>query len=433
MKDRIRIIEKDLDLNNNFFINCVCKQYDTIKFIFHIFMDGEVADLTDCIFRLQAKKGDGLPYVNNKSENISVNGNIVTIDNDNQLTARAGDTVAEVVITDNEGHMKTTFDIRLNIIGSAIDGLVNSEATITILDTLEEKLNRIDNIGTVLDEASIVKNELENNTSIANKASESLNSLIPTGTTLKNTLEPLITNGTTLKTDLDTANTLAEHNIEELNKLGDVTDLAEKVETNTNLIAELNQNDTDIKATIGTETIGTTATTLKGAIKEVKGIADNNTTQLNDIVKYPKMQYTSNITTTILKSVSGGSANWTSPQWNLKKYDTNYFIENDNTLITIKQSGLYIINLAINLNVSNGANFSIKLIKNYGDTGVEEIAYENKLATSVSTRINLCTTCYINQNETLKALIYHEGQSDVNLVCGYGFPMISVTKVGEMG
>lgn len=157
------------------------------------------------------------------------------------------------------------------------------------------------------------------------------------------------------------------------------------------------------------------------------------TTQLNAIVKYPKMQYTSNITTTILKSVSGGSANWTSPQWNLKKYDTNYFIENDNTLITIKQSGLYIINLAINLNVSNGANFSIKLIKNYGDTGVEEIAYENKLATSVSTRINLCTTCYINQNETLKALIYHEGQSDVNLVCGYGFPMISVTKVGEMG
>lgn len=46
---------------------------------------------------------------------------------------------------------------------------------------------------------------------------------------------------------------------------------------------ELNQNDTDIKATIGTETIGTTATTLKGAIKEVKGIADNNTTQLNDM------------------------------------------------------------------------------------------------------------------------------------------------------
>ncbi|WP_207706453.1 hypothetical protein, partial [Clostridium butyricum] len=151
-----------------------------------------------------------------------------------------------------------------------------------------------------------------------------------------------------------------------------------------------------------------------------------------DIVKYPKMQYTSNITTTILKSVLGGSVNWTSPQWNVKKYDTNYFIENDNTLITIKQSGLYMINLAIHIPVTN-ANVSIKLIKNYGDTGAEEIAYENKGASNNSTRINLYTICYINQNETLKALIYHEGQSDVNLVCGYGFPMISVTKVGEIG
>lgn len=48
---------------------------------------------------------------------------------------------------------------------------------------------------------------------------------------------------------------------------------------------ELNQNDTDIKATIGTEEMGTTVTTLKGAIKEVKGIADNNTTQLNARMK----------------------------------------------------------------------------------------------------------------------------------------------------
>lgn len=55
---------------------------------------------------------------------------------------------------------------------------------------------------------------------------------------------------------------------------------------------ELNQNDTDIKATIGTETIGTTATTLKGAIKEVKGIADNNTTQLNEKAnKYESIIY----------------------------------------------------------------------------------------------------------------------------------------------
>lgn len=40
---------------------------------------------------------------------------------------------------------------------------------------------------------------------------------------------------------------------------------------------ELSQNDTDIKTVIGTEEMGTTATTLKGAIAE-------NTTQLNEIM-----------------------------------------------------------------------------------------------------------------------------------------------------
>lgn len=58
---------------------------------------------------------------------------------------------------------------------------------------------------------------------------------------------------------------------------------------------ELNQNDTDIKAIIGTETMGTTVTTLKGAIKEVKGIADSNTTQLNQ--KVNKTDIVNNLTT----------------------------------------------------------------------------------------------------------------------------------------
>lgn len=44
---------------------------------------------------------------------------------------------------------------------------------------------------------------------------------------------------------------------------------------------ELSQNDTDIKTTIGTEEMGTTATTLKGAIAEHEEQINNNTTQLN--------------------------------------------------------------------------------------------------------------------------------------------------------
>lgn len=285
MQDRIRTIEKDLDLNNNFLVNCNCKQYDTIKFIFNMFMDGEVADLSDCIFRLQAKKGDGLPYINNNSDNISVIGNIVTIDNDNQLTARAGDTFAEVVITDKNGHMKTTFDIRLNIKSSAIDGLVDSEATITILDSLEEKLNKVDNIGTVLEEANTTEKSLNNLIPTGNILKDNLDSIIGTGSTLKNDLDTVVQSSSTLKDNLDIANILAESNIEELNKLGDVTDLAIQVQTNTNNISDLEADKTDILNAIGTTNMGTTATTLKGAIAEHEEQINNNTTQLSDMTK----------------------------------------------------------------------------------------------------------------------------------------------------
>lgn len=283
MQDRIRTIEKDLDLNNNFLVNCNCKQYDTIKFIFNMFMDGEVADLSDCIFRLQAKKGDGLPYINNNSDNISVIGNIVTIDNDNQLTARAGDTFAEVVITDKNGHMKTTFDIRLNIKSSAIDGLINSEATITILDSLEEKLNKVDNIGTVLEEANTTEKSLNNLIPTGNILKDNLDSIIGTGSTLKNDLDTVVQSSSTLKDNLDSVNTLAEHNIEELNKLGDVTDLAIQVQTNTNNISDLEADKTDILNAIGNAELQTTDKTIKGAINENKSdIGDIETLTTDD-------------------------------------------------------------------------------------------------------------------------------------------------------
>lgn len=295
MEDRIIKIEKDLDLNNNFLVNCNCKQYDTIKFIFNMYSDGVKVDLSDCIFRLQAKKGDGLPYVQNDIKYIKVSENTVTIDCDNQLTARAGDTVAEVVITDKDNHMKTSFDVRLSIKPSAIDGLVNSEATITILDTLEEKLNRIDDIGTVLEEANTIEKSLNNLIPTGNILKDNLDSIIGTGSTLKNDLDMVVQSSSTLKSNLDTANVLAEHNLEELNKLGDVTDLAKKVQTNTNNISSLETNKTDILNTIGTETMGTIATTLKGAIAE-------NTTQLNQIVnnKLDKTAYISKSTSLTL-------------------------------------------------------------------------------------------------------------------------------------
>lgn len=404
MQDRIRTIEKDLDLNNNFLVNCNCKQYDTIKFIFHMFMDGEVADLSDCIFRLQAKKGDGLPYINNNSDNISVIGNIVTIDNDNQLTARAGDTFAEVVITDKNGHMKTTFDIRLNIKSSAIDGLVDSEATITILDSLEEKLNKVDNIGTVLEEANTTEKSLNNLIPTGNILKDNLDSIIGTGSTLKNDLDTVVQSSSTLKDNLDIANILAESNIDELNKIGDVTDLAIQVQTNTNNISDLEADKTDILNAIGTTNMGTTATTLKGAIKEVKGIADSNTTQLKE--------NTQNINAINTKLNAQG----------IKKdeFDTTTLSLPDNTSTIIKsytvlESGTYFVIGNVSFN-SNSAGIR----KLHIDTSV--FPESNKFSNTVSpatggwTNINVGGIFNLNANDVINLKAMQTSGASLNIL-----------------
>ncbi|WP_242396621.1 hypothetical protein [Clostridium butyricum] len=425
-------LKANIDLKQNLNLYTTCKQLDSLNLILSVFDNSVQTNLTNYNVRLKAMKADKVPLVQEHT-GISISGNVITIETDEQFTTTSGKTLIELQFIDEvTGKKKATFNLVLIVVSTTLEverGI--SKATYTLLEELENKLDQASDFFENIEDAIVANNNLKKTISNSETAESNLETAITNANNKKNEVDEAITIATnkieeveqsiinannskteldasktiadTTKIDLDNANVQAEKNIEELNKLGDATDLAAKVQTNTENIS-----------------------------KNTKSI-ESLDAQMNDIVKYPKMQYTSNITTTILKSVSGGSANWTSPQWNVKKYDTNYFIENDNTSITIKQSGLYMINLAIHLNVSNGTNFSIKLIKNYGDTGAEEIAYENKVASNVSTRINLYTTCYINQNETLKALIYHEGQSDVNLVCGYGFPMISVTKVGEIG
>lgn len=306
----IRNLEIDLDIKQNLLVTINCKQLDNLNLKFNIWDNGQVADLSNYKCRLKALKSDQIPLIQNTD--ISISGNIVTAEADEQLTTTSGLVKTELQFIDKTtGKKKSTFNLNIKVISSTLEvDRTISKATITLLEELDNKLDQIEDIGDVLDEAKVVKTELEIDIATGNTAKSNLETATTNANTKKQEVNTAITNATTKiidvntsitnaqttktaldtsksnadisKSNLDTANTLAEHNIEELNKLGDVTDLAEKVETNTNLIAELNQNDTDMKTTIGTETMGTTATTLKGAIKEVKGIADNNTTQLNE-------------------------------------------------------------------------------------------------------------------------------------------------------
>nr|WP_321027016.1 viral A-type inclusion protein [Clostridium neonatale]DAW06020.1 MAG TPA: BppU domain protein [Caudoviricetes sp.] len=281
-----------LDINNKYDIELTCKQLDDIILKIIIYDKSLKADLSNYTCRLKAFKADQVPLIQNS--NITIDGNIVTIKANSQLTTTAGVVKAELqFINKTTSEKKSTFYLNIEVVASSLyvdSGL--STPTITLLQELDNKLDQIENIGTVLDEAITVKSELETNISTATKTKSDLATINTNATTTKNDLETLNTNAIQTKSDLDSANVLAgdnksdldiknalaTQNIQQMDSFGDVSTLVQNV-------TELKADKTEILNTIGDETIGTTATTLKGAIKEVKGIADNNTTQLNDLAQ----------------------------------------------------------------------------------------------------------------------------------------------------
>lgn len=302
-----------LDINNKYDIELTCKQLDDIILKIIIYDKSLKADLSNYTCRLKAFKADQVPLIQNS--NITIDGNIVTIKANSQLTTTAGVVKAELqFINKTTSEKKSTFYLNIEVVASSLyvdSGL--STPTITLLQELDNKLDQIENIGTVLDEAITVKSELETNISTATKTKSDLATINTNATTTKNDLETLNTNAIQTKSDLDSANVLAgdnksdldiknalaTQNIQQMDSFGDVSTLVQNV-------TELKADKTEILNTIGDETMGVTATTLKGAIAEVKRIADSNTTQLKENTQdIAKIKDTKTLELTLLNGWSG--------------------------------------------------------------------------------------------------------------------------------
>jgi hypothetical protein len=175
---------------------------------------------------------------------------------------------------------KSSFYIIFNVISSIfnVDGAV-STPTCTLLKQLENDLDRVENIGDVLEDAKDTRDDLIVKTDAANTSNENLVNSTSTADTTKNALDALNTNANTTKLALDTANTTAVtnknnldvanvqavKNYEALEQLGDATDLAKKVESQGSQLNDMENNkadDTDSNRT-------TTSKTVTGAINEL--------------------------------------------------------------------------------------------------------------------------------------------------------------------
>ncbi|MGN2369374.1 pyocin knob domain-containing protein [Clostridium cagae] len=300
-------LEIDVDLKENLIITATCKQLDDLNLIFNVWNNGEIADLTEHKCRLKAFKQDQIPLIQNTS--ININNNVVNIIADEQLTTTSGIVKVELqFINKNTGKKKSTFNIVFKVVQSILEVERSiSKATCTLLKEIDNKLDRIEDIGDVLEEAKEVRDtltsttipgatsinskletninnadvkitEIKNIISSASNKIEEVETSIINANTCREELDNSSTIATTNKENLDAANTLAEKNIEELNSLGNVTDLAKNVQTNTTDIANLKENVED------------NTSQLKDVENDIKNLDD---IKINKKVKY----YTSEETT----------------------------------------------------------------------------------------------------------------------------------------
>ncbi|NFS29025.1 hypothetical protein FDF12_03320 [Clostridium botulinum] len=304
-----------LDINNKYNVELVCKQLDDVILKIIVYDKNLPADLSNYNVRLKAFKVDQVPIIQNT--NIIIKDNIVTIKADKQLTTTEGIVKAELqFINKTTLEKKSTFYLEIEVVASvlAVDGTV-SIPTCTLLEELDNKLDEIENIGNVLEEAKVVRDDLEEKTITGTTLKTDLNTNIETGTQLKTDLTELIPQANKSKSDLDTSkinadlsNTtltettnnaeikkqeviseckVADEKIKQMNEFGDATEVVKDVtllkteittarDNETDLNTRLERDKTNILKTIGDLNILSTTekANLVSALNEILGITN---------------------------------------------------------------------------------------------------------------------------------------------------------------
>ena len=264
-------LKANIDLKQNLNLYTTCKQLDSLNLILSVFDNSVQTNLTNYNVRLKAMKADKVPLVQEHT-GISISGNVITIETDEQFTTTSGKTLIELQFIDEvTGKKKATFNLVLIVVSTTLEverGI--SKATYTLLEELENKLDQASDFFENIEDAIVANNNLKKTISNSETAESNLETAITNANNKKNEVDEAITIATnkieeveqsiinadnskteldesktiadTTKIDLDNANVQAEKNIEELNKLGDATDLAAKVQTNTENISKNNKS-----------------------------------------------------------------------------------------------------------------------------------------------------------------------------------------------
>ena len=235
----IQDLEFDIDLKRKTISKEYCKQNDTLNLIFNIYDNGEAVDLTGFTAILNCNINN-TNQVLIKNDGINIDYNKITIfDKDKYITCLGENATLEIVLSKDD-IQKTSFNISLEVDKSIMNTTGHlEEVVITALANLQEDLNKASATVQKLEEENTKANNNTNSLSTENTRSETnYNNL----KNINNNLSDLLEANSTAETNINnliTENNKATANIEAMQKLGDVTNLAQQVETNKENITEI--------------------------------------------------------------------------------------------------------------------------------------------------------------------------------------------------
>lgn len=371
-------LKTNLDLKNNFRTTVTCKQLDTLKLIIDIWDSGAKANLSGYRCRLKAVKSDDEILIQNTE--IEVVDNKVTILADTQLTNTSGNVEAELEFIDTDTNKKKhTFNLIIKVVASVLDverGI--SKSVITLLEELDDKLDRVEVVGDLLDEAKQINKKLETNTANGTTLNTNLENNITDATTIKNDLIDISNESTKLKDDLvganvsaninkielDKANKQAEINIETMSNFGDVTNLAQNVQANTTKLDKFTEDENGDLLYNG-EKISADSTADAVTTTPISGLAGDSNVQ--NCLELLNSKFSS------LKSYTGDKTYYVDET---NGDDTNDGLTTDTPFKTIGKAWKMIPTFF-------NSGYTIKIIGDYSNS----VFFDAKIATGFSNRI----------------------------------------------
>lgn len=215
----------DLDTAREQHIVRGCKQNDGLTLEAYIYEDGVAKELTTTEIAINCTRSDG-KYTILNGQNVQKANNKITATLNEEFTKVPGEAKVDITMTDN-ARQNTTFDFILDVKALAIEGAVQSDNTVTIIQELQDAITsagqKSTEITTATQQAEAKRQELITATSDgekqrvavveattnANQATTNANNAKTNADNARTQLEGVINTANQSKTDLDASNTTA--------------------------------------------------------------------------------------------------------------------------------------------------------------------------------------------------------------------------------